>query len=144
MTEAQITPVPQCLLGEAWPECAPHLFKGLAKATDLTIKQVVDDLLAGTDQLWCVIVEDRVVAAFITATFLDEERGDTFLGVFALGGTQLSAWGRQIGERMVEAAKSAGCGSVRFTGRDAWSRVLPAYQVIGRRGHEAIYERAVR
>jgi len=137
----RIIPIPRSLIGQMWLHVAPFLLKGLTRATDLTLKQVTDGLVSGEDQLWCVIHQDKVVAGFLTSVFEDDET--TFLGVYGLGGTGLEIWGTLLGEKMVEAARAAGCASVRFTGRDAWSRVLPTYQRTGRRGDEAVFERAV-
>lgn len=134
--------IPPALVGEMWMHAAPHLLKGLTKATDLTLAQIVDDIVSGDERLWCVIAVDRVVAAFLTGSRIDDDTGARFLCVYALGGERMELWGETLGDKMVEAARSAGCASVRFVGRDAWSRVLPTYQRIGSRDHEAIFERA--
>lgn len=141
--EPRIVPIPQRMIGDMWMHVAPHLLKGLTKATNVTLKQVADDLVNGTDQLWCVIHCEKVMAAFLTAVFIDEQTNARFLGVYGLGGEGIDAWGRELGEKMIEAARSADCTSVRFTGRDAWSRVLPTYTITGRHEGEAIFERAV-
>lgn len=140
--QARIIPIPPHMIGDMWPHVVPHLLKGLTKATDVTLRQVADDLVAGNDQLWCVMHRDRVLAAFLTAVYLDDD-GGRFLGVYGLGGTEIELWGRELGDRMLEAAIATGAASVRFTGREAWSRVLPQYRITGQRGSEAIYERAV-
>lgn len=142
MTDPRIVPIPRQMIGDMWMHVAPHLLKGLSKATDVTLQQVADDLVNGTDQLWCVLHKDRVLAAFLTAVYLDEEHGTKFLGVYGLGGTEIEIWGRELGDKMLEAAIAAGCTSVRFTGREAWSRVLPNYRITGQRLGEAIFERA--
>lgn len=141
--EPRIVPIPQRMIGDMWMHVAPHLLKGLTKATNVTLQQVADDLVNGTDQLWCVIHRDKVMAAFLTAVFIDDDTGRRFLGVYGLGGEGIETWGRKLGETMIDAARSAGATSVRFTGRDAWSRVLPTYTITGRREGEAIFERAV-
>ena len=140
---ARIIPIPPHLIGEMWPHVAPHLMKGLAKATDLTLRQVVDDLVNGTDQLWCVIDRERVLAAFLTAIYIDEDRNERFLGLYGLGGTDFKLWGHMLDARISQAALAAGCARIRFAGREAWSRVFPQYAITGHRGDEAIYERAV-
>jgi len=140
--EPRIVAIPPILVGDMWMHAAPHLLKGLTKATDLTLEQIVADLVSGSETLWCVLAADRVVAAFLTGHRVDDDTGSQFLCVYALGGERMDLWGKAIGDRMVEAARSAGCASVRFVGRDAWSRVLPTYQRIGRRDHEAVFERA--
>ena len=143
MTDTQIIPVPLAMLPEMWRHAAPHLLKGLTKATDITLKQLVDDLINGTDQLWVVIREKEVIAAFVSAQF-EEDDGTKFQGFYGLGGNGLPDFADRLSEVMVEHARLTGAASARFTGRDAWSRVLPAYRVIGRHENgEAIYERAV-
>lgn len=144
MSNAQIIPVPIAMLPEMWRHAAPHLLKGLTKATDTTLKQLVDDLIEGTDQLWVVIQDKAVIAAFVSAQFIDESTGKPFEGFYGLGGSGLPDFAEQLSEVMVERARITGADSARFTGRDAWSRVLPAYRIIGRHDNgEAIYERAV-
>lgn len=140
----QILPVPREMIGAMWPHAAPHLFTGLSVALDTPLQQLADALVAGEDRLWVIIEGGRVAGAFVTSTFIDEKTGKTFTGVYALGGEGLARWGRLLGEVMLEYARTTGTHSVRFNGREAWSRVLPAYQITGRRpGGEATFERTV-
>ncbi len=144
MTDSKIIPVPVRLIPEMWRHVAPHLLKGLTKATDMTLQSLIDDLIEGDDQLWAIFTDKRVVGAFVTAQFIDDDTGKTFLGVYALGGEGLEHWAALLGDTMAEHARLTGASSVRFTGRDAWSRVLPTYRITGRRDNgEAIFERAV-
>jgi hypothetical protein len=138
-----IEPIEPWLFWRLWPHIAPHMMQGLSAATDLTLAQVVTSVLDGDDTCWIVIENGKVIATFLTASFEDEETGQLFLGVFALGGRDLKSWGTNIGERMAEAAKERGCGSVRFCGGKGWSRVLPSYRAIGERDGQTVYERAV-
>lgn len=143
MTETKIIAIPPIMLPDMWRHVAPHLLKGLTRATDVTLKQMIDDIIAGTDQLWAIFTDGAVVGAFVTAKYLDEDNGTEFVGVYALGGSGLEHWAGLLGETMADWAKHTGAASVRFTGRDAWSRVLPTYRITGRRGDEAIFERVV-
>ena len=137
-----IARIPREMIGAMFPLVAPHLLKGLATATDVTLESVVDDLVAGTDHLWAITHDDEVLAAFVTSAFLAED-GSTFIGVYGLGGKDIARWGKRLGETMTLYAKSQGAASVRFCGREAWSRVLPDFQITGSRLGEAVYERAV-
>jgi hypothetical protein len=142
-SELKILPVPRQMIAPMWMHVAPFLLKGLRAATDMTLATMVDDLVEGVDTLWTVLDGKEVVAAFTTAVFTDEETGTRFLGVQALGGQNLERWAETLGETMAAHAKRLGVPAVRFTGREAWSRVLPTYRITGHRGSEATFERAV-
>lgn len=144
-SKASILRVPIDQLSAVWPEAFPHLLRGLTAATNLTLQQMVDDLVAGSDQLWVILDGGRVRGAFVTAEFVEEfgdEQG-TFLCVYALGGKHMTRWAHELGEEMAREAKSRGCGAVRFCGREAWSRVLPSYHITGQHQGHAVFERAV-
>lgn len=144
MKETKIITVPAIMLPNMWLHVAPFLMKGLTKATNVTLRQMIDDIIEGTDTLWAIFRDGKVAGAFCTAQYIDEDTGKTFVGVYALGGDGLEHWAGLLGETMAEFAKHTGASSVRFTGRDAWSRVLPTYQITGRKPDgEAIFERAV-
>lgn len=139
----EILPVPRKMFDAVWPHAAPHLIKGLTAATNVTLRQVIDDIVAGTDTLWVVADDNVTCGAFVTALFEDED-GKSHVFVYALGGYGLARWAEPLEKRMVEYARDAGVDCVRFVGRDAWSRVLPAVRITGRYfGRNAIFERAV-
>jgi hypothetical protein len=142
--EPEIVHIPAELFGRLWEHLAPFLLLGLSAATDKTLEQVVAGVIAGDDDLWAVIQDGKVIGSFLTSSFEDPESNALFLGVYGLGGTRAETWARKLGDEMVDAAKQRGCGSVRFCGREAWSRVLPSYRAIGERenGH-SVFERAV-
>jgi hypothetical protein len=121
-TETKIIAIPPHMVVTMWPYLKPFIRKGLRVATDLTMLQVVEDISAGTDQLWAIFVDGKPAGAFLTALF--EEPTSFYVETMA-------AYGMQVG---------ASC--VRFHGREAWSRVLPSYHITGRHdaGH-AVYER---
>lgn len=143
-SSVEILPIEAWLFWRLWPRIAPHMMQGLSAATDLTLAQVVTSVLDGDDTCWIVVENGQVIATFLTASFEDDQTGQLFLCVFALGGRDLKSWGKALGERMAEAAKASGCESVRFRGRKEWSRILPSYRAIGERDGETVYERAVR
>jgi hypothetical protein len=141
--EIKIIPIPRAAIPALWMHLAPFLLRGLTAATDVTLKQLTDDLVSGEDTLWGIFEGNRARGAFVTALYLDEDSGKRFLGVYALGGEGLDRWAAKLGDTMAEHARRAGAASVRFCGRDAWSRVLPSYRVIGCLGREAVFERTV-
>jgi hypothetical protein len=141
-SETKIIPIPPHMVVTMWPYCKPWIRKGLRAATDLTMLQVVDDISAGTDQLWMIFVDGKPVGAFLTALF--EEPTSFYLGVYALGGRDLNRWADLLGETMADYGMQVGASCVRFHGREAWSRVLPSYQITGQHpsGH-ALFERVL-
>lgn len=143
MSDPKILLIPRTMIGQMWPHVAPFIMMGLATSTEITIKQLVDDLVTGDDTLWTIMDGKQLVGAFVTARFIDDITAEPFVGVYALGGNGLDRWGKLLGDTMAEHARSTGAAKVRFTGRDAWCRVLPTYTITGRYGAEAIFERAV-
>lgn len=142
--EIKVLPVSRQEFAAVWPHAAPHLLKGLTAATNVTLRQVVAGIVAGEDVLWVVIERNATVAAFLTSTCIDDETGEKFVWVFGLGGFGMPRWAKALEEAVTAFGVQAGANSVRFAGRDAWSRVLPACQIIGREfGRNASYERAV-
>jgi hypothetical protein len=142
-TETKIIPIPPHMVVTMWPYCKPWIRKGLRAATDLTMLQIVEDISAGTDQLWAIFVDGKPVGAFLTALF--EEPTSFYVGVYALGGRGLNRWSDLLGETMAAYGMQVGASSVRFHGREAWSRVLPSYHITGRNpdhGH-ALFERVL-
>jgi hypothetical protein len=139
--ETKIVAIPPFMVVDMWPHIAPHICKGLTAASNVTMRDIVDGVSAGTDILWAVFVDGEVAAAFVTALY--EESTSFFVGVYALGGRGISRWGDLLGETMAGYALNVGASHVRFMGREAWSRVLPTYEITGRCGTETIFERAV-
>jgi hypothetical protein len=141
--QIDIEPIKPWLFWRLWPRIAPHMLQGLSAATDLTLAQVVTSVLDGDDTCWVVIENGQIIATFLTASFEDEDTGQLSLGVFALGGRDFKEWGKQLGDRMAEAAQERGCASVRFCGGKAYARLLPSFKAIGERDGNTVYERAV-
>jgi hypothetical protein len=136
----RVLSIPPHLQDEMWPHVAPWLTKGLAAAHTSTLDEIRRDLANGTDHLWAVFENDTLVAAFVTAIYVDQ---GSYLGVYALGGRGLRHWAREIDQTMQAEAKRCGVDRVRFAGRRGWSRVLPGLVLRGAlQGHD-IYERAV-
>ncbi|MDO9381833.1 MAG: hypothetical protein Q7T86_03125 [Hyphomicrobiaceae bacterium] len=125
-----------------WPLVEPWLSKGLTAATDLSMVSIHHDLKTGEADLWAIAAPGEVRGAFLTSLY-EHESGGVFLGVYALGGEHLPEWSSAINDTMQKFAKSQGAKSVRFAGREAWSRVLPDYRVIGQRLGHQVYERAL-
>lgn len=135
----RIIPIPLHMLEPMWPHVAPLLTKGLAAARTSTLEGIQRDLANETDHLWAVFENERLVAAFCTAVYVDQ---GAYLGVYALGGRGLWKWAREIDAAMQTEARRRGVDRIRFAGRKAWSRVLPGLAHKGSMmGHE-IWERA--
>ena len=122
-----------------WPHVAPLLTKGLAAATTSSLPEIRRDLDNETDQLWCVFENERLVAAFVSAVYTDQ---GAYLGVYALGGSGMRKWAREIDATMQAEARRRGLSRIRFAGREPWSRVLPGLERKGRLGPHVIWERA--
>jgi hypothetical protein len=141
MTETRIVQIPPCMVVDMWPHLEPWLRLGLTAATDITMRHVVEGISEGSDDLWAIFVDDQVSGAFLTSLF--EEETSFYLGVYGLGGTRLDAWADLLGETMAAYGMQVGASRVRFHGREAWSRVLPSYQITGHHGSHALFERVI-
>jgi hypothetical protein len=139
----KILPIPRQVFGMVWPHAAPHIIRGLTAATDTMLRDLIDDIVSGEATLWVIADEATTIAAFVTATYLDDDTGQTFIGVYGLGGYDMPRWAALLDETMADYARQVGASSVRFVGREAWSRVLPSARITGHVGREAIFERAV-
>jgi hypothetical protein len=144
MTEARdihVVQVPPTMFADMLPHVGPCLLKGLAPI-DLTLEQVCDEVVRGVAQLWAVLDGEQVLAAFLTSILLED--GVRSVSVFALGGKELPNWADALDSEMLKFAKSQDARRVRFAGREPWSRVLPAYQIVGHHpsGHK-LFERAI-
>lgn len=138
--DIRVLPVADELIFSMWPHVVPWLVKGLAAAKTSTLHEIEVGVAAGTDRLWCVFQDEKLVGAFVTAVYRD---GGDYLGVYALGGTGLKSWADAIDQAMQTEARRLSLDRIRFAGRQAWSRVLPGLAHRGKiMGHE-IWERAV-
>jgi hypothetical protein len=137
----RVLQIPPTMFADMLPHVGPCLLKGLAPI-DLTLKQACDEVVRGVAQLWAVLDGEQVLAAFMTSILL--EGGVRTVSVFALGGKELTSWANALDGEMMKFAKSQSARCVRFAGREPWSRVLPAYQIVGHHpsGH-ALFERNV-
>jgi hypothetical protein len=86
-----------------------------------------DRILDGRDQLWLAIQDDppKVLAVFCTS-ILREDDGRLRLLVHTAGGGSVLRWGPLVPEALDAFAKAEGCTAIRYEGRAAWTRVLPA------------------
>jgi hypothetical protein len=139
--DIRVLQIPPTMFADMLPHVGPCLLKGLAPI-DLTLKQACDEVVRGVAQLWAVLNGEQVLAAFMTSILV--ENGTRAVSVFALGGKELTSWADALDGEMLRFAKSQSARSVRFAGREPWSRVLPAYQIVGHHpsGH-ALFERNV-
>lgn len=135
--------VPAWVLDRSWEMVAPHLLKGLSAATDKTLKDVMDSIFDGTNCLWAIFEDGKIVGVFVTAVYPDED-GTTFLDVFALGGERIEKWGKPISDAMATHAKEMGCNRIVFCGRKALLRLYEGVTIVGERAPGVYeFERAV-
>lgn len=73
-------------------------------------------------QLWVAVVDDKLVAAFITQ-FISYPRRKVF-DVFLVGGSKLGDWVAPSWDTLKRYAKSKDCDGIRGFGREGWVRVL--------------------
>lgn len=130
--------VPVWALDRTWNMVSPHLLRGLAVATDKTLKDVVDSIFAGTNCLWAIFEDGKIVGVFVTAVYPDDD-GGRFLDVFALGGERIGTWGKNISGAMAVHAKEMGCNRIVFCGRKALLRLYEGVSIIGER-KPGVYE----
>jgi hypothetical protein len=143
MTDVHVTPVPLSRLEPMWPHAKPWLAMGMTTAPEVSWDDIIHGIFSHTDKLWVVIHGAECIGAFMTAAFDGGEMETPFLAVYCLGGSRLSLWSRLIEEATVAEARAQNLPRVLFHGREAWSRVLPAFRPIQHMGGGAIFERAV-
>lgn len=134
--DIRVLPVPSHLVDAMWSHVSPWLSKGVT-AGATTLARVREDIANDTDRLWVVFQDEKPVAAFVTAVYVDQ---GSYLGVYALGGRGVWRWARDIYGAMQVEARSRGVDRVRFVGRKGWSRVLPRLDYRGPLGPYGIWE----
>lgn len=137
MSDIRVVQVPRILMAEMWPHLAPSMMRGM-KRIGMTIEQMNHEIVTGQSQAWAIMDGKTVLASFLTSLHLDG-----YASVFALGGAGLRRWSGALEAEMMRFASENQLERVRFAGRRAWSRVLPAWTVIDRHpSGDVIFERA--
>lgn len=136
---------PPWALGRLWEHVGPLMLRGMM-ASDVDVSETGDELrdladriLDGRAQLWLVIQDDppRTLAAFCTSLMV-EDGGQPYVLIHNMTGGDMQTWGALLPPTMDAFATAEGCTSIRYEGRAAWTRVLPA-QPVG----DGVFERAV-
>ena len=138
--EFRVDRVPYWMLRQAWPQAVRHLQRGAA-VSQTSLLQIVAGLEAETVDLWLVTDRTRstVCGAFVT-DINREGDGYRFIGVSALGGSDVRSWFDAFTDRLVQFASKHRCSSVRAVGRKGWGRIAKQWRVVGSMSGQFIYE----
>jgi hypothetical protein len=120
-------------LGKLWPAVGGLLLRGvLAGESDPEfaldeLRQTAGRIVDGRDQLWLAVQDDppKVLAVFCTS-IMREDDGRLHLFVHTAGGDSVLRWGGLVPATLDAFARAEGCASIRYEGRAAWTRALPA------------------
>lgn len=135
--ECKVLQIPQERLAEVWPVASPLLLLGRRHSAS-SLGEIASGLINGTDQLWIIIDDKEIHAAFVTAAI-----DDGSLAIYGLGGSTPRRWATALDEAVCSFARSVGISVVRFIGRKAWLRLIPALRDCGAIGSCRLMERTV-
>lgn len=134
--DARLICAPPWSLGRLWPHVGPLLLRGVVDGEGdpeftldglhLVAARIVD----GRDQLWLAMRENppKVLAVFCTS-IMREGDGLLYLFVHTCAGGAVWDWGHLVAPALDAFAKAEGCASIRYEGRAAWRRILPAESI---------------
>jgi hypothetical protein len=134
--DTRILCAPPWSLARLWPHVGPLLLRGVIDADgdpeftldglQVAAARIVD----GRDQLWLAMSGNppKVLAVFCTS-ILREEGGPPYLFVHTCAGGSVWDWGHLVAPALDAFAKAEGCISIRYEGRAAWTRILPAVAI---------------
>lgn len=116
--------IPMWDLDIHWERIAPMLSKALAEQTAMTLESVYADVKGGKYHLWHIPGK----AAFLTQiqTFPKEK----VCMIVLCGGQGMDDWVESADETLERYARSFACNAMMMVGREGWSKVLPAYEVV--------------
>jgi hypothetical protein len=108
------------------------------------LRLVAARILDGRDQLWLAVQEDppKVLAVFCTS-IMREPDGRKYLFVHTLAGGAVWQWGHLSAPTLDAFAMAEGCAAIRYEGRAAWTRLLPAVAIDAPADGVATYERVL-
>lgn len=137
----RVVPIPLELVPSMWNAALPHLTRG-NRVAKLHPVRLLLDLMSRHAVLWCVFVDDELVAAYFSAVVL-EDNGAKSLMVFGLGGRKLRTWLNTMICKMEAHAVGNGCSVASFYGVRGWSRLVSHYQATAADGGVTLYQRAL-
>jgi len=140
--------IPVKHLADIWPYTLPLVERGLTANPNMTIDDLLEGLSDESIQLWIVLSKAEFAKArrqlrAVFFTSIERDRTEWVLSLYGLGGERPREWVMACHEEMHKFAKAEDCKRVRMCGRPAWQRILPGYQVTGKRQGHLVYERAV-
>lgn len=139
--DVRVVPIPLELVPSMWDAALPHLTRGNQVAKMNPVKLLLD-LVSRHAVLWCVFVDDELVAAYFSSVVLEDD-GTKSLMVFGLGGRKLRTWLSAMICKMEAHAVDNGCGVASFYGVRGWSRLVPDYLATPDVDGVTLYQRAL-
>jgi hypothetical protein len=144
----QIYCVPPVMLGAMWGAISKHLLRAVMQAepdiefAEGDLRKTVDRILDGQFSLWVVMADHpkRVLGTFCTSIFIED--GSRWVHGHTLAGEHIEKWGHLLAPAMDAYVKQEGCRGLRYEGRKAWTKYLPARSLGVSNGVEE-FERSV-
>ena len=137
----RVVPIPLEMVPAMWPAALPHLERG-NRSAKLNPVELLLDLVSRHAVLWCVFVNDELVAAYFSAVVLEDD-GTKSLMVFGLGGRKVRTWLDTMIRKMEAHAVGNGCSVASFFGVRGWSRLVPHYQATASDDGVTLYQRVL-
>ena len=105
MTLARTFCVPPDLARAVIAKCSDTALRGLATAPDVTLDELLDDIQAKRAMLWLVLEGTEPLATALTEILYDD-KGESYVAIFGLGGKNMWKWARSFAEAIVDYAKA--------------------------------------
>lgn len=106
-----------------WPSVEGYIESALKHSIgEYITTDILDQLLKGQMQLWCVGNGTSIIAAYTTQLKNYPQR--KVLLVHTVGGSRFLEWGRLMEESLYQLAKLQNCSHLEVYGRKGWSRLL--------------------
>ena len=107
-----------------WPQVAPILIRAIRVYQEHTLEEIFESLIKRERQLW-VGIDDDIKSVLVTKIIWHGDEKVCFLELCAGKGLSSIPFLEQIESW----AKSAGCQTMRLSGRQGWKRALQDYKV---------------
>ncbi|MFA6267862.1 MAG: hypothetical protein WC670_19365 [Pseudolabrys sp.] len=127
MTDSALICVPPDRTAVLWPHVREMIEAGLAAGDEVLPDGLLERLADGRVLLWIAVVDERIVAAMLTA--LLPRKSGLVCKMLATGGTDFDIWkGWHV--RIEEYARAENCVKVESECRPGFSRVLDGYRTV--------------
>lgn len=125
---AEILQIPAPMVGEVWPEAAPHLAESIAMTNGRFEPEDVKRLCEGGHmQLWLIGDDDKTAAAAVTE-IVDYPR-KRYARVVFVGGAGAKDWHADLEAALQTWSKGWKCDGLEAFGRKGWGRLIHAEQI---------------